>query len=224
MWVNRPDRNRTAALKALQLSIHTPRAVAPTTLISNSPPAAREFAAEAPVVYKTLRGVPQRDADSTPGRPLIVYTWPVDPDDVDGSVAHSLCQFQRRIVPSYEVRLIAVGIDLFAARIDSPSGRDGEITDWRAYQRTTRISYTPIDVPGEIRAGVQGFLAALDLLYGALDFMVTADGQWHFLECNPNGQFAFVEYETGLPVADAVADLLSQADTEHATTRRLLAG
>ncbi|MFE7502168.1 hypothetical protein ACFU6O_24005 [Streptomyces albidoflavus] len=39
------------------------------------------------------------------------------------------------------------------------------------------------------------------------------------LECNPNGQFAFVEYGTGLPIARAVADLLSQADAEHSKTR-----
>lgn len=42
------------------------------------------------------------------------------------------------------------------------------------------------------------------------------------LECNPNGQFAFIEYGTGQPIARTVADLLSRAEAEHATSRRRL--
>ncbi|MFJ7004249.1 ATP-grasp ribosomal peptide maturase [Streptomyces albidoflavus] len=216
LWLNRPDRNRTASLKPLQLSVaHACGLHAPATLVTNDPAAAREFVSESPSVIKTLRGVPQRDADGAPGQPLIVWTWEVDPHEVDDTVAQSLCQFQRRVVPEYEVRLIAVGMRLFAARIDSPSGRAGETTDWRAYQRTDKITYTPIDVPEDVHRGVLAYLARFELLYGAFDFMVDAEGRWRFLECNPNGQFAFVEYGTGLPIARAVADLLTQADAEH---------
>ncbi|MET8983186.1 MvdC/MvdD family ATP grasp protein [Streptomyces sp. NPDC004539] len=219
LWLNRPDRNRTASLKALQLPVaHSCGLLTPTTLVTNSPFDAKEFVSEAPSVIKTLRGVPQRDADDAAGHPLIVYTWEVSPQEVNDTVSQALCQFQRRIVPHYEVRLIAVGTQMFAARIDSPSGQDGEITDWRAYQLTDRIYYTPIAVPDEIREGVLAYLAAFQLLYGAFDFMVDAEG-WHFLEANPNGQFAFVEHATGQPIARAVADLLVQADAEHATTR-----
>ncbi|MFD7552171.1 MvdC/MvdD family ATP grasp protein [Streptomyces sp. NPDC059816] len=221
LWLNRPDLNRTASLKPLQLSTaHSSGLRVPTTLITNSPAEARGFVAEERSVVKTLRGVPQRDADNAPGHPLIVYTWEVPPDEVDDTVAQALCQFQRLIVPQYEVRLIVVGTQLFGARIDSPSGRDGEVADWRAYQRTSRIAYTPIDVPDEIRDGVLRYLAAFGLLYGAFDFMVDADGEWQFLEANPNGQFSFIQYGTGYPIAQAVADLLTKGTAEqHVTTR-----
>lgn len=43
---------------------------------------------------------------------------------------------------------------------------------------------------------------------GALDFIVTDDADWVFLECNPNGQWAWIEEETGLPIAAALADAL----------------
>jgi biotin carboxylase len=43
---------------------------------------------------------------------------------------------------------------------------------------------------------------------GALDFLVTPEGEWVFLEVNPNGQWAFVEQATGLPIAAAIADAL----------------
>ncbi|MFJ1756559.1 MvdC/MvdD family ATP grasp protein [Kitasatospora sp. NPDC088134] len=218
LWLNRPDLNRSASLKPLQLSTaHACGLLVPETLVTNSPSDAEKFVSEAPTVIKTLRGVPQRDADDAPGQPLIVYTWQVSPHEVDDTVAQALCQLQRRIEPLYEVRLVAVGAQLFAARIDSPSGRPAEVADWRAYQHTDRISYTAVDVPDEIHRGVLAYLASLQLLYGAFDFMVDTDGRWHFLECNPNGQFAFVEYSTGQPIARAVADLLVQADAEHAT-------
>ncbi len=48
----------------------------------------------------------------------------------------------------------------------------------------------------------------LGLRFGALDFLVTPDGEWYFLEINPNGQWAWIEQETGLPISDAIADAL----------------
>ncbi|MEV7282435.1 MvdC/MvdD family ATP grasp protein [Streptomyces sp. NPDC093111] len=220
LWLNRPDLNRTASLKPLQLTVaHSSGLRVPTTLITNSPDDAREFVTEERSVVKTLRGVPQRDADGAPGRPLIVYTWEVPPGEVDDTVAQAVCQFQRLIVPRFEVRIIVVGEQVFGARINSPSGREGEVTDWRAYQHTDRISYTRIDVPDTIHDGVLAYLASFGLLYGDFDFMVDADGQWWFLESNPNGQFAFVEYGTGYPIARAVADLLTKGTAGHVTNR-----
>ena len=44
-------------------------------------------------------------------------------------------------------------------------------------------------------------------MYGAFDFAIT-DDFWYFLECNANGQFGWLEAETGLPITAAIADLL----------------
>lgn len=49
----------------------------------------------------------------------------------------------------------------------------------------------------------------LDLSFGALDFLVTSSGDWVFLEINPNGQWAWIEDKTGLPIAAAIADALT---------------
>lgn len=48
----------------------------------------------------------------------------------------------------------------------------------------------------------------LGLRFGALDFLVTPSGEWYFLEVNPNGQWAWIEQETGLPISSAIADAL----------------
>ncbi|MDP9794725.1 D-alanine-D-alanine ligase-like ATP-grasp enzyme [Catenuloplanes nepalensis] len=60
---------------------------------------------------------------------------------------------------------------------------------------------------------VRRFLAMRRLRFAALDFIVTPDGDHVFLEANPNGQWAWIEDETGLPIAAAVADALE--GTQH---------
>lgn len=54
-------------------------------------------------------------------------------------------------------------------------------------------------------------LNRLDLRFGALDFVVAPDGDWWFLECNPNGQWAWIEAETAMPIAAALADSLEES-------------
>jgi hypothetical protein len=59
-----------------------------------------------------------------------------------------------------------------------------------------------------VRAGVRRFMHEFGLSFGAFDFSVDVAGQWWFLECNPAGQWGWLAEETGLPIADAIADEL----------------
>jgi len=79
----------------------------------------------------------------------------------------------------------------------------------------------------EARGGFGGVLASLDarwvnhpfrvadaefkpaqLTAARDDFSVDRNGDWWFLECNPNGQWGFITEATDLPIASAIADLL----------------
>jgi glutathione synthase/RimK-type ligase-like ATP-grasp enzyme len=48
----------------------------------------------------------------------------------------------------------------------------------------------------------------LGLCYGAIDMVLTPDGRYVFLEINPNGQYLWIEEAAGLPISDAICDLL----------------
>jgi hypothetical protein len=52
------------------------------------------------------------------------------------------------------------------------------------------------------------FLQCLGLNFGAFDFVVTPDNQWVMLECNPAGQWLWLQEETGAEIAEGIADLL----------------
>ena len=44
--------------------------------------------------------------------------------------------------------------------------------------------------------------------YGAFDFIVTPSGEYVFLECNSNGQWYWIELETGMNISGAIAEHL----------------
>ena len=68
-------------------------------------------------------------------------------------------------------------------------------------------------LPKKIATACVDLTAALGLCFGAIDLLVTPDGRYVFLEINPNGQWAFIEEFTGLPISDAIAGLLVQGNS-----------
>lgn len=52
----------------------------------------------------------------------------------------------------------------------------------------------------------------LGVLFGALDFVRTPSGEYVFLESNVNGQWLWIQQDTGADIAGAVADLLLSGD------------
>ena len=57
---------------------------------------------------------------------------------------------------------------------------------------------------------MRAYLHAFGLTYGAFDFALAPDGRWWFLECNPAGQWAFVDEDTTRAIANALADTLQK--------------
>lgn len=64
---------------------------------------------------------------------------------------------------------------------------------------------------------MRAYLAAFRLPFGAFDFVITPDGEWVMLECNPNGQWLWLHHMAKLPIPAALADLLTGALTEGVT-------
>lgn len=202
-WVNDPHRNAIAESKPLQLTTAAACGLTiPDTFITNDPEAARVFvtAQKSGAIYKPLRGSPDRVAR----KPVVLYTSPVTAEEITDSVARTAHLFQSQISKHFEVRLIVVGQQQFAARIDASS--DEARADWRSDYGS--LTYQPVTVPSPVAEGVHQLMARLGLVYGALDFIVDPDERWYFLEVNPNGQWGWIELATDLPIAHAIADLL----------------
>ncbi|MFD5567644.1 ATP-grasp ribosomal peptide maturase [Streptomyces cadmiisoli] len=206
LYLSHPQAIAQAEYKPAQLDAATRAGLmAPATLITNGPLEAQAFCAEQRAIYKPLHAA----AYEIEGEPAGIWAAPVEAGEIDGAVSHSAHLFQAQVPKVADVRAVVVGEQVFSARITAPPG----VVDWRsAYQSLT---YEPVICPDETRGALVRFLAAFGLNFGAFDFAVTADDAWWFLECNPNGQWAWLEDAAGLPITHAIADLLENGASRH---------
>ncbi|MFI0903689.1 ATP-grasp ribosomal peptide maturase [Streptomyces sioyaensis] len=205
-WVNRPDVDGIASHKPVQLPVAAAQGLrTPRSLITTDPEAARKFCQEVggPVICKPLMGGSLEYPD---GRRTGVPTALIDPDTIDDSVSLTAHLFQEWVPKSHEVRLTVVGTDMFAAEIHA--GSDTARVDWRSDYDA--LTYDVCKVPDDARAGVLGWLEHFRLSFGAFDFAVTPSGDWVMFECNPSGEWSWIQNKTGLPIAAHLADLLAK--------------
>ncbi|GAA2870400.1 hypothetical protein GCM10010517_30610 [Streptosporangium fragile] len=113
---------------------------------------------------------------------------------------------QEQIPKRVELRVTVVGRQIFAAEIHSQVSNRARL-DWRRYD--THVTPHRIHrLPDEVAARCLALTDRLGLRYGAMDLIVTPDGRYVFLEINPNGQWLWIEHLTGLPISEAVRDIL----------------
>ena len=206
LWVNNPIRQATAEYKPLQLATAGACGLrTPATLLTNRHHDVIGFAARigGPVVCKQMSSLVFSEDDEM----RMTYTTIIDPAQVDPVAFAATAHLIQEFVPkAYEVRVTVVGRRPIAVAIASSS--DAGRVDWRADYDA--LTYRLIDVPVAVTEGIGRFLDRLGLTFGAFDFVVTPDGDWVMLECNPAGQWLWLEHETGAPIACALAELLME--------------
>lgn len=110
--------------------------------------------------------------------------------------------FQEEINGQYDVRVTAVGSQIFAAR----ARLDADTLDIRLRPDEP---YESFSLPKETEGQIGRLMATLGLAFGCLDLRMTNDGEFVFFELNPQGQFLFIEIWTGLSISNAVAEFLA---------------
>ncbi|MEV4095273.1 ATP-grasp ribosomal peptide maturase [Streptosporangium saharense] len=204
VYINRPLNIRRANFKPAQLQVATRIGLTvPPTLITNDLEQVRNFAAtNGPIVYKSFRGAPP-----TPdGRSSAIWTQRVNPQDLDESVSITAHLFQREVRKTADARVTVIGRNVFASRITTPDGA----LDWRSGD-WEQLIHDPIDVPEPIKEALYNYLDHFGLVFGAFDFALETiceqnSGSWTFIECNPNGQWAWLPDANAM--AHAFADVL----------------
>lgn len=201
LWLNHPSRVADAEFKPFQLAAAAACGLeVPRTVLTNDPMAAEEIVAHlrAELIYKPL-GPPS----VVDGAQLsMVYARAVEADVVaDRRVALTVHQFQQRVDKTRDVRATVVGDQVFAVSLYSDE------LDWRSDYSGVR--YETTSLPAPVEAALLALLRRLGLLFAAADFVVTPDDQYYFVDLNPAGEWGWIEQETGLPIAAAVAELLA---------------
>ncbi|MFL5355640.1 MvdC/MvdD family ATP grasp protein [Archangium sp.] len=200
---------RRSENKPLQLKLaHALGLEVPRTLMTNDPEAVRTFAASCPggVVTKMMSSF----AVYEQGREQVVFTTPLSAKQLEDLEGLDLCPmtFQERLAKKLELRVTVVGERVMSAAIDSqamPRARE----DWRREGAALVEAWKPYTLPEPVHARVLKLMDALGLNYGAFDFIVTPEGRHVFLEVNPAGEFMWLMRHPGLPIDEALADVLT---------------
>ncbi|MNY09678.1 hypothetical protein D3C86_1426100 [compost metagenome] len=113
---------------------------------------------------------------------------------------------QKYINKKYEVRYTVVDKEHFVCKIDSQKSEISKI-DWRRYD-LQNTPHSIIQPPEEIKRSINKMMKEFNLVYGALDFIVSEDDSWYFLEINPSGQYLWIEDLTGLEITNSIKNYL----------------
>lgn len=210
VWLNDPDCMRSAS------SIHRQLLVAaelgfevPTTVVSNGWKRFEELAHSGSIAVKALNGHIERES----GRAKTVFTSRLNPTDIEDLASRSSSYpavAQNFIQAVREWRVTVVGADVFSAAVYST---DSARVDWRRYQLTDKVRFEVESLPTDVSDRCVAVTKALGLRYAAIDLIERSDGEFVFLEANPNGQYAWLEMDLGLPISMSVARSLHSIAT-----------
>jgi MvdD family ATP-grasp ribosomal peptide maturase len=199
---------RHAENKQVQLQVARSHGLEiPRTLTTNDPAAVHDFArsCQSGIVTKMLSSF----AVYEEGRELVVFTNPVKSEDLADLSGLRLCPmtFQEMIPKALELRTTVVGRRIMSASINSQAS-ERAAHDWRRDGLRIIKDWQPYELPREVEEKILCLMDSFGLNYGAIDIIVTPDGRHVFLEINPVGEFFWLERYSGLPIADAIADVL----------------
>ncbi|MFI5310551.1 MAG: MvdC/MvdD family ATP grasp protein [Gemmatimonadales bacterium] len=212
-WVpGKPSRENPASNKVNEMA----RAAAlgfrlPRSLHTNAPQALLDFYEECGgrIVTKSLNGTMDTD-----GGARYPFTYLVRRRDLARirAVRFAPVLAQEYVEKDVELRITVIGDDVFPAEIHSQVTTRTRV-DWRHYDDET--PYGVHDLPEDVAARCVRLVRELGLTYGSIDLIRTPTGEYVFLEINPNGQWAWIETATGLPIRDALVAHLMHGATER---------
>lgn len=212
-WINHPLTSRLAHRKMLQLNVarrvgfQTPR-----TLITNHVEKALAFAERCAwnLAIKSLGSLSVMSQAQDGIVQYGIFTRRIGKEELlalQEKIPYMPTVFQEYVDKRYELRVTVVGQQIFACRIDSQAN---ELTreDMRFDVRSLR--HEVVQCPHPIAEKLLAYMQAFQLHFGCFDLAVSNDGTYVFFECNPNGQYAWVEELTGAPISAAIAQMLMQ--------------
>ncbi|MBX3442874.1 MAG: hypothetical protein KF774_10745 [Planctomyces sp.] len=191
-WVNGWKAFQLHQTKPVQLAIVAQLGVdVPETLLANHPDAVREFAARVPCIFKPVQG----------GAHARELTPDLLTDEALSRLRLAPVTIQEAI-PGTNIRVFVAGSVVDACEIEAAS------LDFRDDPRARlRVHALPDDSAEQSRRIAE----ALDLVWTGIDYRLTADGRYVFLEANPSPMFLGFEAATGLPLTERLLALLTEA-------------
>ena len=189
-WVNGWQAFQLHQTKAVQFfQVRRLGVPVPPTLLTNDPQTVREFVeSHRRCIVKPVQGgdhtVPLTVEELTPDRLEHLRLAPIT---------------VQAEVPGTNIRVFVAGDRVLACEVRTPA------LDYRADAEPELLVH---QLPPEIAAMSRQIARELSLLWTGIDFRLTPDERYVFLEANPSPMFLGFEEATGLPLTECLTELL----------------
>lgn len=207
-WMSSPASVWRAEFKPYQLAIANRLGLqVPNTIITNEPNEIRHaFQAFGSMIVK-----PARSGHLIyNGKSHAIFTSQLLEEHIgnldDAKLSPAI--YQQRIPKRFDIRATIVGDQIFSAAIDSQSDPQAEV-DWR-HTTNPNLPHFRISLPKNVEKLLLDLMKSLDLSFGAVDLVQKPDGDYVFLEVNPNGQWLWIDDQLDLGISEAVASWLAR--------------
>jgi hypothetical protein len=204
-WLSQPDKVYLAENKLLQLQQAARLGLQiPNTLVTGDSQAIKKFYSEVDgemIVKPLFQNRVVKD-----GKEKLIFTNRVSQADLE-QIERRLplpSIYQRNIDKKEEYRITVVNNQAFCASVDSQADAETMI-DWRR----KKLKFNASIVPNELTASCINLVRSLGLSFGAIDLVKDKNDDFFFLEINPNGQWAWIEMDTGLMISDCIIKFLT---------------
>jgi glutathione synthase/RimK-type ligase-like ATP-grasp enzyme len=206
-WMSPPAAVWQAENKPYQLAVAQALGLRiPRTVITNDAATVREAAA----YFGRMIVKPARTGHVVyGGGDRAIFTSELLPEHMDdlSGVELSPAIYQELVPKRHDIRVTIVGRQVFAAAIDSQSDPAATI-DWR-HTDNPNLPHRRITLPEALRRQLLQLVDHLHLTFAAIDLVETPEGDFVFLEINPNGQWLWLDDMLDMRISSAVATWLA---------------
>lgn len=213
-WLVGPPAYKLAARKLLQLAVARDCGfTVPRTIVTNNPTEATAFCSSVnwDVAIKSLSWASAMTENGEHITQYGVYCRRLTKAEVQSAmdhVSHSPSLLQEYVPKRCDLRVVAVGREhVFPVEIDSQNG-SFSADDCRFH--ISDLPHRLVNANGLLRP-VHAYMDRMNLQFGCFDFAVAKEsGDPVFLECNVNGQWLWLEKQSGAPISAAIADVFGR--------------
>lgn len=202
-WINNPKYQHEINYKPYQLLLAKECGFTiPDTKITNNPKEVlKMFEKTENTVYKQVGWTMFPNGE-------VIYTNKINREMITNNYEGlEICPgiFQEYVEKEYELRITVIGDVIFSVKINSQLSEQTKI-DWRKDQ--FQNMYEVYDLPEKLINNIREFQRKSGLVYGAYDLIKSKSGGYVFLECNPSGQWLWMENKLGIPISETFAHYL----------------
>lgn len=194
-------RNKLIQLQlALSCGLRVPR-----TLVTTSLESLRSFLSQGDCITKGIDASYVFDGEHVRSG----FTKKVGLADINGyDTTGCPTLLQEAIRPVAVWRIVTAGDQVFGVRYTGSSLEDQP--DSRLIHE--QLTGEQATVPGDPRKGITALCRQLGIAFASSDFIEDEKGHLYFVDLNPDGQWAWLQDEFGVQIADAIIELHFTAD------------